>query len=79
MFKKEEDVKESEITFTVEETRFVNIPEDDIKLEVTEIQGKLNNSKFLNIKKRIQNRVVTGEYFNCNLRRVPRGRLKFFC
>ena len=44
--KKEVDVKESEIISTVEETCFVNIPEDDIKLENTEIQGKLNNVNF---------------------------------
>ena len=42
--KKEVDVKESVITSTVEETCFVDIPEDDIKQENTEIQGKLNNS-----------------------------------
>ena len=44
--KKEVDVKESEIISTVEETCFVNIPEDDIKLENTEIQGKLNSVNF---------------------------------
>ena len=44
--KKEVDVKESVITSTVEETCFVDIPEDDIKLENTEIQGKLDNSTF---------------------------------
>ena len=33
--KKELDVKESEITSTVVETCFVNIPEDEIKLENT--------------------------------------------
>ena len=47
IMKKEVDVKESEIistSSTVEETCFVNIPEDDIKLENTEIKGKLNNS-----------------------------------
>ena len=38
--KKETDVKESEIISTVEETCFVNVPEDDIKRENTEIQGK---------------------------------------
>ena len=42
---KELDVKESEITFTVvEDTCFVKIPEEEIKLENTEIQGKLNAS-----------------------------------
>ncbi|XP_023348761.1 zinc finger protein 711 [Eurytemora carolleeae] len=40
IIKKEVDVKESEIISTVEETCFVNIPEDDIKLENTEIQGE---------------------------------------
>ena len=38
--KKETDLKESEIISTVEETCFVNIPENDIKRENTEIQGK---------------------------------------
>ena len=35
--------KESEITSTVEDTWFVNIPEVKIKLEKAEIQGKLYN------------------------------------
>ena len=35
--------KESEITSTVEDTWFVNIPEVEIKLENAEIQGKLYN------------------------------------
>ena len=34
---------ESEITSTVEDTWFVNIPEDEIKLENAKIQGKLYN------------------------------------
>ena len=38
--KKETDLKESEIISTVEETCFVNIPENDVKRENTEIQGK---------------------------------------
>ena len=43
--KKELDVKESEITSTVvKDTCFVNIPEDEIKLKNTEIQGNLNTS-----------------------------------
>ena len=37
--KKELDVKDSDIISTVEETCFVYVPEDDIKLENTEIQG----------------------------------------
>ena len=59
IIKKEVDVKEFEITSIVEETCFVDIPEDEIKLENTEIQGKLDNSTFwklivfiLNIKKK---------------------------
>ena len=40
--KKEMDVKESEITSTVEEPCFVDIPEDEIKLENTEIKGNLD-------------------------------------
>ena len=40
--KKEIDVKNSEITSTIEETCFVDIPEDEIKLENTEIQGNLD-------------------------------------
>jgi len=35
--------KESEITSTVEDTWFVNIPEVKIKQENAEIQGKLYN------------------------------------
>ena len=38
---KKSDVKKSEITSTVEDTCFVNIPEEEIKLENAEIQGKL--------------------------------------
>ena len=44
--KKEVNVTESEITSTVEETCFVNIPEDEIKLENTEIQGNLDKFTF---------------------------------
>ena len=44
--KKELDVKESEITSTVKETCFVNIPEDEIKLENTEIQGNFDKFTF---------------------------------
>ena len=41
--KKEMDVKESEITSTVEEEPcFVDIHEDEIKLENTEIKGNLD-------------------------------------
>ena len=43
--KKEMDVKESEITSTVEKPCFVDIPEDEIKLENTEI--KVNLDKFI--------------------------------
>ena len=42
IIKKEVYVKESEITSTVEETCFVNISEDDIKLENTEIKGNFD-------------------------------------
>ncbi len=45
--KKEVDVKESEITSTVEETCFVNIPEDDIKLENTKIKGNFDKFHIL--------------------------------
>ena len=44
--RQEMDVKESEITSTVVETCFVNIPEDEIKLENTEIQGNLDKFTF---------------------------------
>ena len=41
MIKHELDVKDCKINSTVvEETCFVNIPEDKIKLENTEIQGR---------------------------------------
>jgi len=49
IMKKEVDVKESEIISTGEDTCFVNIPEDEIKLENTEKQGKLNNFTFRNL------------------------------
>ena len=42
IMKKELDVQESEITSTVEEPRYVDIPEDEIKLENTEIKGNLD-------------------------------------
>jgi len=42
IMKKEVDVKESEITSTVEETCFVNIPEDEVKLENTKIKGNFD-------------------------------------
>ena len=48
--KTEVDVKKSEITSTVEEICFVNIPEDDIKQENTEIQGKLRILHLVNFK-----------------------------
>ena len=41
IMKIEVDVKDSEITSTVEDTCFVDIPEDEIKLENTEIKGNL--------------------------------------
>ena len=46
MMKKELDVKDFEMTSIVEDTCFVNIPEDEIKMENIEVQGKL---KILNI------------------------------
>ena len=42
IMKKEMDVKESEITSTVEEPCYVDILEDEIKLENTEIKGILD-------------------------------------
>ena len=39
IMKKELDVKEFKMTSTVEETCFVNIPEDEIKTENKEVQG----------------------------------------
>lgn len=44
--KKEIDVKEYEITSTVEDTCFVDIPEHEIKLENTEIQDNLDKFTF---------------------------------
>ena len=44
--KKEVNVTESEITSTVEEQCFVDIPEDEKKLENTEIQGNLDKFTF---------------------------------
>ena len=43
--KQEVDFKDSEITSSVDDTCFVNIPEDQIKLENTEIKG--NPHKFI--------------------------------
>ena len=41
------DVKDFKITSTeVEDTCFVNIPDDEIKLENTEIQGKFSSFTF---------------------------------
>jgi len=48
IMKKEVDVEESEITCTVEETCFVNIPEDEVKLENTKIKG--NFDMFITLK-----------------------------
>ena len=42
MIKHELDVKNCKITSTVEDTCFVTIPDDEIKLENTEIRGKLD-------------------------------------
>ena len=51
IMKKELDVMDFEMTSTVEETCFVNIPEDEIKMENIEVQGKLKtlNITFLTI------------------------------
>ena len=46
IMKKELDVNDFEMTSTVEDTCFVNIPENEIKMENIEVQGKL---KTLNI------------------------------
>ena len=41
--KKEVDVKDSEVTSTIEETCFIDMLEDEIKLENEELQGKLSS------------------------------------
>ena len=46
IMKKEIDVKEYEITSTVEDTCFVDIREHEIKLENTEIQDNLDKFTF---------------------------------
>ena len=43
--KKEVDVKDSEVTSTIEETCFIDMLEDEIKLENEELQGKLSSLK----------------------------------
>ena len=43
IMKKELDVKDFQMTSTVEDTCFVNIPEDEIKMENIEVKGKLKN------------------------------------
>ena len=47
MMKKVLDVKDFEMTSTVEDTCFVNIPEDGIKMENIEVQGKLKTSNII--------------------------------
>ena len=47
IMKKEVDIKESEINSTVEEVFFVNIPEDEIKRENTEIKGNFSSLHFV--------------------------------
>ena len=50
IMKKELDVKEFETTSTVEDTCFINISEDKIKMENIEVQGKLKTLNDLLIK-----------------------------
>ena len=47
IMKKELDVKDFQMTSTVEDTCFVNIPEDEIKMENIEVKGKLKNSNII--------------------------------
>ena len=55
MIKEELDVKYCKITSTVvEDACFVNIPEDEIKLENTGIQGNHDSCTFLNKEYRIE-------------------------
>ena len=55
MIKHELDVKDCKITSTViEDTYFVNIPEDEIKLENTGIQGNRDSFIFLYKEYRIE-------------------------
>ena len=57
MMKNELDVKDCKITSTaLEDTCFVNIPEDEIKLENSGLQGKLDSSTL--IKQRIPSSVT---------------------
>ena len=41
--KKELDIKDFEMTSTVENTCFIDIPEDEIKMENIEVKGKIKN------------------------------------
>ena len=43
IMKKELDIKDFEMTSTVENTCFIDIPEDEIKMENIEVKGKLKN------------------------------------
>jgi len=43
IMKKELDITDFEMTSTVEDTCFVNIPEDEIKMENIEVKGKFKN------------------------------------
>ena len=55
MIKEELDVKDCKITSTVvEDACFVNIPEDEIKLENTGIQGNRDSCTYLNKEYRIE-------------------------
>ena len=47
IMKKELDVNDFEMTSTVEDTCFVNIPENEIKMENIEVKGKLNFKYYL--------------------------------
>ena len=63
MIKEELDVKDCKITCTVKEDAcFVNIPEDEIKLENTGIQGNRDSFIFLYKEYRIEPHLF---YFSC--------------
>ena len=65
------DVKDCKINSTVlEDTCFVNIPEDEIKLENTEIQGKLDSFHLKNTE--IQGKLDSFHFQGVELRAITR-------
>ena len=67
MMKKELDVKDFEMTSTVEDSCFVNIPEDEIKMENIEVQGKFKTSNIDNLR----NNCSANQKLGMNYKNLP--------